>query len=233
MFLRHTAMMATFLSLLVGAAKAQDNVVVVELFTSQGCSSCPPADAFLAELAQRDDVVALSLHVDYWDYLGWSDQFASPEMTERQRQYAAQLNARSIFTPQMIVQGQTSEVGHQRERVLDAIAHAAAVPPVARIELHEEVGRLLVTITPLQPNLSGVVHIVNYDLPQSLQITKGENSGQMLTYVNVVTGWMQLGLWDGELTELIAPVPTMGKGVAVFVQDGNVGQILAAARIER
>lgn len=233
MFLRRTAMMATFLSLLTGGAGAQDNTVVVELFTSQGCSSCPPADAFLAELAQRDDVVALSLHVDYWDYLGWSDQFASPEMTQRQRQYADSLHARSIFTPQMIVQGQTSEVGHQREPVLDVIAAAAAAPAVARIELREEAGRLLVTITPLQPDLSGVVHIVNYDLPQSLQITQGENSGQTLTYVNVVTGWMQLGLWDGELTELIAPVPTMGKGVAVFVQDGNVGPILAAARLER
>lgn len=233
MFLHKAALIATMVFALAGGARAQTNPVVVELFTAQGCSSCPPADAFLADLADRDDVIALSLHVDYWDYLGWSDPFASPEMTARQRGYAGYQNVRSVFTPQMIVQGVTSEVGHRRAAVLDAIALAKAAPAAARVELQQEAGRLRVTIIPLRPGLSGIVHMVNYDVPQVQQIPSGENIGQTLTYVNVVTGWMRLGTWNGERMELTAPVPTMGKGVAVLVQENTVGPIFAAARMER
>lgn len=238
MFLRKAAVFAAMLLAPLGVASAQGtttsgNPVVVELFTSQGCSSCPPADAFLGELATRPDVIALSLHVDYWDYLGWRDPFASPEMTARQRGYAAQRNSRSVFTPQMIIQGETSAVGHQRDDVLSAIAQAAAAPAPATIDLSEQNGRLLVVITPQREGLGGVVHVVSYDLPQRMQITNGENRGQTLTYTNVVTDWMRLGEWNGERVELFAPAPQMGKGVAVIVQDGPVGPVLAAARMER
>ncbi|MBT5374998.1 MAG: DUF1223 domain-containing protein, partial [Rhodospirillaceae bacterium] len=91
--------------------------VVVELFTSQGCSSCPPADAFLNDLSRRDDVIALSLHVDYWDYIGWEDPFATPESTNRQRRYAPVLAARSIYTPQMVIDGAAHEVGSKRKAI--------------------------------------------------------------------------------------------------------------------
>src|SRR5918996_4983900 len=102
-------------------ARAQTNPVVVELFTSQGCSSCPPADALLAELAGKDGVIALALHVDYWDYLGWADSFASPAFTARQRAYAKKAHSRTIYTPQMIVQGEDRLVGSDDEMVLARI----------------------------------------------------------------------------------------------------------------
>lgn len=233
MVLRKVALIATLLSAAASSAVAQSNPVVVELFTSQGCSSCPPADEFLGELAEREDVIALSLHVDYWDYLGWSDPFASPEMTQRQRSYAVAHNARSVFTPQMMIQGEVSAVGHRRDDVVTAIEAAAAAPAPATIELTEQSGRLLVVIIPRREGLTGIVHIVSYALPQELQIPRGENGGQTVTYTNVVTDWMRLGDWDGQRMELVAPAPAMGKGVAVIVQQGAVGPVLAAARMER
>jgi len=99
--------------------------VVVELFTSQGCSSCPPADAFLNDLSRRDDVIALSLHVDYWDYIGWEDPFATPESTNRQRRYAPVLVERSVYTPQMVIDGAAHEVGSKRKAVTRLINSAA------------------------------------------------------------------------------------------------------------
>ena len=99
--------------------------VVVELFTSQGCSSCPPADALLHELAGRDDVIALALHVDYWDYIGWEDAFADPAHTQRQRQYALEAGRRSVYTPQMVINGQTAIVGTKPMALSEAIAHYA------------------------------------------------------------------------------------------------------------
>ena len=101
--------------------RAQPAPVVVELFTSQGCSSCPPADALLAELAGAEGVIALALHVDYWDYLGWTDSFAAPKHTERQRAYAKAAKSRTIFTPQMVVQGSERLKGHDAERIRNRI----------------------------------------------------------------------------------------------------------------
>ena len=102
--------------------------VVVELYTSQGCSSCPPADAFLGELARQDDVIALSLHVDYWDYMGWTDTFASPVTTARQRAYKQALNSRYVYTPQIVVDGRGHAVGSRRAEVRTLIAEAQARP---------------------------------------------------------------------------------------------------------
>ena len=232
---RLIALLAVPLALWAAAipAQAQSGPVVVELFTSQGCSSCPPADALLGELAEREDVIALSLHVDYWDYLGWQDPFASPEMSARQHSYRDVLNVRSVFTPQMVIAGRISTVGHQREAIEAAIAQAASEPPRARIALREEGGSLRVAITPLAPGLRGVVHLVSYDLPQVQQITQGENRGNTYVYSNVVTDWMRLAEWSGAAQELTAPAPTMGRGVAVILQDGTTGPVLAAARMER
>ena len=103
-------------------ARAQGSPVVVELFTSQGCSSCPPADALLRKLAEEEDVIALALHVDYWDYLGWKDSFATPKFTARQRAYAKKARSRSIYTPQMVVQGEDRVVGNDAEMVLARIS---------------------------------------------------------------------------------------------------------------
>ncbi|MBT3306373.1 MAG: DUF1223 domain-containing protein, partial [Alphaproteobacteria bacterium] len=106
-------------------------LTLVELFTSQGCSSCPPADAFLGELSKRSDVLALSVHVDYWDYIGWKDPFASPKNTERQRRYSKFLGMRYIYTPQLVIQGADHEVGSDRTKILAKIAKAAKLDQVA------------------------------------------------------------------------------------------------------
>ena len=105
-------------------------LVVVELFTSQGCSSCPPADKFLTDLMARDDVLPLSLHVDYWDYIGWKDPFASPLFTNRQRQYASVMALRYVYTPQMVIQGVYQAVGSRRSEVLEMIEQAKAIVQV-------------------------------------------------------------------------------------------------------
>ena len=124
------AMIAPLLG--AGPVRAADKpLTVVELFTSQGCSSCPPADAFLGELARRDDLVALSEHVDYWDYIGWKDPFASPDLTKRQHEYARLLGLRYVYTPQMVIQGADHVTGSDRAGVLRKIAEAAALPRVA------------------------------------------------------------------------------------------------------
>ena len=122
-----TGWLSGVLMAVAGIAAAESRPVVVELFTSQGCSSCPPADAFLHELSQRDDVIALALHVDYWDYIGWKDIFAQPAFTKRQKAYAKAGGRRSVYTPQMIIGGQDHVVGTHEENASALIQqHAAA-----------------------------------------------------------------------------------------------------------
>src|SRR5687768_9129416 len=129
---RLQSLLAGLLVMLLAPAQAlADPKAVVELFTSQGCSSCVPADAYFAELARRDDVLALALHVDYWDYLGWRDTFGQPENTERQRAYSEVRGSRKIFTPQMTVNGRTDLVGSDRNAVEAATARASLPLPVA------------------------------------------------------------------------------------------------------
>lgn len=212
-------------------------MVAVELFTSQGCSACPPADALLARLAEEEDLVVLSLHVDYWDYLGWRDRFARPENTRRQKLYARAHHARSIYTPQVIVQGRWRKVGSDEAEVRAAIAMARAEAARVALELRELPDRLELHVRPLARigfAEAGVLHLVSYDRPQTVRIERGENAGREITYVNVVRDWMRLGVWDGRGEAVFsAPLPVMGRGLAVLLQDGPVGPILAATRLER
>ncbi|MEL6234458.1 MAG: DUF1223 domain-containing protein [Pseudomonadota bacterium] len=211
-------------------------VIVVELFTSQGCSACPPADRFLAKMAEEPGLIALSLHVDYWDYLGWRDRFARPENTARQKNYAAAMQARSIYTPQMVIQGQWRRIGSDVKSVREAIEAARSIAPVARIDIEPGEARITVRVAPLSRvsfTSMGILHFISYDRPQRVKIERGENSGVDMTYVNVVRDWMKLGYWDGTSAQAFqAPTPEMGRGVAVLLQDGPVGAILAAARLE-
>src|ERR1700735_2309357 len=129
---RHLIAAATLaLSCAAATALAETRPVVVELFTSQGCSSCPPADAVLAELAPRKDVLALGFHVDYWDSLGWKDPLSTPGATGRQNEYAAQFGRHEVFTPQIVIDGQRQAVGSNRNAVLQAITQsdATAIAP--------------------------------------------------------------------------------------------------------
>ena len=213
-------------------AMAQDTGTVVELFTSQGCSSCPPADKILAQMADRDDVIALALHVDYWDYIGWADDLGDPAYTARQRAYAAQWQARNVYTPQMVVAGVTEFVGSHPVVAMDAVAaHPAAADPV-RVNLVRAGDAVTITAEAVGavPDRA-LVQLVRY-IPEVVRdIAKGENAGKTVTYRNVVTEWSQVAQWDTR-SPLSLRVPVTGdQPVVVIVQDGRSGPILGAVRL--
>lgn len=213
--------------------------VVIEMFTSQGCSSCPPADEMFTRFAQRPDVIALSLHVDYWDYLGWEDPFAQPAFTSRQKAYARAAGSRSIFTPQMIVEGSASLVGGD-EATLDAlIAQQKSLPASVAMTVSGTKGQYVIELRADPPLPRGaVVQIVRY-MPQArVEILRGENAGLVVDYANVVTAWHAVADWDGSTpTRLNARID--GDEPAVVIVQGTLpgkaaalpGPILAAAKL--
>ena len=207
--------------------------MVVELFTSQGCSSCPPADRLLAQLAEREDVIALSLHVDYWDYLGWQDTFADPKFTERQHAYRDAWSKNVVYTPQMVVNGARDVPATDGRAVTAAIAEARSPAPLLEVSIEPEGGMLKCRIAPGPEPVTGTVWIAKYKMSATVQIARGENAGRTMTYHNVVTSLMRMGQWQGsEAEEVEMPHPEPGEGVAVWIQDGPAGPILAAAKVE-
>lgn len=224
----------TFAMMGAGAAAGEEarRPVVVELFTSQGCSSCPPADALLAELAPRDDVIALALHVDYWDYIGWKDSFASPLHTKRQKAYARAAGARTIYTPQMIVGGTAVISGLKPMKLVDLIREQGALEPRVRIVLLRA-GDAVEIRAEAEPPLDqpATVQLVRYMPEKRVEISHGENAGRSIAYSNIVTQWQPLGDWDGkDPFALVAPAPG-AEPVVVIVQETGPGAILAAARL--
>src|SRR5215470_8423741 len=170
-----------------GAVWAQDKApVVVELFTSEGCSSCPPADALLGELAQRPDVVPLAFHVDYWDYIGWKDPYASAANTQRQHDYAAALRLHMVYTPQMVVDGRTDVVGSERGDVEAAIGKAAAQPKLAvAIEKGDAGYRAVIPAASSAPaGGPATVWLALFDTVQETRVARGENGGRTLKEFN-------------------------------------------------
>lgn len=207
--------------------------VVVELFTSQGCSSCPPADVFMEDLAADPDVIALSLHVDYWDYIGWADSFAKPQFTERQKAYARAAGSRMIYTPQIVVGGMDRVEGSQPEVVAELVRKHRAVAPMVALSVARSGGQLSVTAESAAP-LTGParVQLVRYRPEQTVMIERGENAGKTVTYRNIVTSWTVLGDWDG-VTPFTAEAEVDGpERTAVIVQAAGPGGVLAAARAD-
>lgn len=217
-----------------GAATAQTSPVVVELYTSQGCSSCPPADAFLHEnLADRDDVIALALHVDYWDYLGWKDHFASPQYTKRQKAYARAAGQRTVYTPQMIIAGQDHVVGNKPDAVHKLINKRKRAGQVIELELERKGGTLEIEAENLKPSKRATVdvYLVRYVRAKDVHIKRGENAGRTLTYGNIVTDWRQVVMWDMD-QPISLKVPVQGKEpIVVIVQREGNGEIVAAQRL--
>lgn len=211
---------------------ADDHPVVVELFTSQGCSSCPPADALLRELATRSDVIALALHVDYWDYIGWKDKFASPAFTERQKAYARAAGHRTIFTPQMIVAGTDHVVGNKPMRLAELIAAHSDQPVPVRIEMIRAGDNVVIRAEAVTDVPGGmVVQIARYLPTETVEILRGENAGKTISYANIVTEWHVLGRWNGAAPlEMTAPAPGP-EPVVALVQAPRNGPILGAAQI--
>lgn len=223
------------------APEATAGPVLVELYTSQGCNMCPPADAVIGRLAQRDDVVALSLNVGYWDYLGWKDMLAKPAHAERQRAYARAQNRRTVFTPQIIVDGLVSHIGGRAEEISASVADRMATPGAATLALSRRGDRVEVEIDgALPPSAAAPATIMAaaYQSAVTYEIGAGENGGASVTYFNVPLTFEPIGVWEGGAQNLSAAWPDEADGVAVFVQQpdangGAVGEVVAAAKIER
>jgi hypothetical protein len=204
------------------AQSTSRSAVVVELFTSQGCASCPPADDFFAELAQDPDVIPLALHVDYWDYIGWADKFADPKFTDRQKAYARMAGSRMIYTPQLIVGGLEALI----RRHLDA---AQGVTLTLERRGDEIVIRAAAQGAFAEPVR---VQLVRFRPEETVTIERGENAGRTVTYRNIVTSWQALGDWTGE-GPLALEAPAPGRDPAVVIlQESGPSAILAAARID-
>lgn len=212
--------------------------VIVELFTSQGCSSCPPADAFMKVLIGRKDVIALSFNVDYWDYLGWKDTLASPYNSRRQYDYAKARGDMDVYTPQMIVNGGNHFVGSNRSAVGDAIAEAAANSSArVALDVAEDGKELVVTVGSSSASSDGTIWLMAVSPVVSVKIERGENAGSDVDYHNAVRKCEAVGMWKGEAMSLRVPKAEVAtKGATSYVallQAGHVGQVLGAASITR
>lgn len=213
----------------VAATDAQPRPVVVELFTSQGCSSCPPADAYVGRLSARSDVLALSFHVDYWDDLGWRDRFALAQSTQRQNIYARNLRRSSVYTPQLIVDGREDQVGSDGKAVAKALGETRNGVPVG-VSVRE--AQVLVEVG-AQPGVPpSDVTLVAYLGHAVSAIGRGENAGRTLEEFNIVRTIRTLGAWKGQAETFQVPVsslPPDATDVAVLVQPSGQGPIVGAA----
>jgi hypothetical protein len=224
-------MRATMIGLAVSVAlattaQAQQAPVVVELFTSQGCSSCPPADAFLTDLAhQRGDVLPLAFHVTYWDSLGWKDPYSLDAATARQRQYARHLGDDGVYTPQMVVDGTTGFVGSSRLQGLSAISGAAPKP--VPVSLNRDGQNLLINVG--AGSGQAAVLLIGFDPAHETQIGRGENSGRKLLESNIVRSLTPIATWTGSAVAL-HQAPPAGEGFAVLLQAED-GRIIGAAKL--
>jgi hypothetical protein len=209
---------------------------VVELFTSQGCSSCPKADAMLAELAERPDIIALAWHVDYWDYIGWPDTFGDKENSDRQRAYAASWGSARIYTPQVVVNGTKGVVGSRDRDVTGELNRARLDLPV---RLRVGTNKLEIDIEARAGASDAMIWLVTFKPREEVLIERGENAGKTVAYTQIVTGKRMLGIWDaGEGAHFKLPLSELtgdgGTGAVILVQtdkEGLPGPILGAASV--
>jgi hypothetical protein len=216
----------------VAAQSTAENPVVVELYTSQGGSSCPPADKVLQGLAQRDDVIALALHVDYWDYIGWKDSFAEPGYSNRQRAYARFAGARTVYTPQMIVDGMDRLVGVRAGELEALVKRHSAIDTPVRITLQRQEGKVRISArSEVSLPDDCLVQLVRYRPLERVTIERGENAGKVLDYANIVTDWRRIAKWDGKSPLSMTADAPGDDAIAVIIQEEGPGQILAAAKL--
>lgn len=225
---------AAMASLPRGGIAASPRPVVVELFTSQGCSSCPPADAFLTELRSTPNVIALSYHVDYWDYLGWKDTLGSPEFSQRQYDYARARRDMDVYTPQMIVEGRKHFVGSKRNVVLEAIKLAQAEPQGVPVTLAERGSELVIEIGSASSEIEATLWLMPMAPEVRVKILKGENTGKEIIYHNIVRALVPAGRWSGEAKTLTLPKDDVlrpdCKGCVALLQPGKAGPILGCGQ---
>jgi hypothetical protein len=213
---------------------------VVELFTSQGCSSCPPADALLADLADDPSLVAISLPIDYWDYLGWKDTLADSRFSARQKAYSHMRGDRDVYTPQVIVNGSAHVIGSDRDGIEGAInttqnANGVMSVPVTMTLSGKQIN-VSVAASKVPAATHGEVWICSVSKAVPISIGRGENRGRELTYYNVVRNILKVGDWNGSSGSWTVPLENISRdgvdAAVVYVQDGNrekPGPMLGAA----
>jgi hypothetical protein len=213
---------------------------VIELFTSQGCSSCPPADTVFSQLVEKGDVVALAYHVDYWDYLGWRDTFAKPENTARQYDYMKAFKAQSVYTPQAVINGRKHVNGSSKEDIDQALERLKGSNGGLSVDVRAtKRGSSLMIEADAATNgpREAEVIIVYFDPPTPVEIDRGENTGKTVTYWNAVTDVQVAGVWHGKSASFELPMREVTKkatgGYAVLLQtanaDGSPGPIIGAS----
>ncbi|MFZ2100688.1 MAG: DUF1223 domain-containing protein [Oricola sp.] len=228
----------------MNAAQPAELLGVVELFTSQGCNSCPPADTALERLAARGDVVALGYHVDYWDYLGWSDTLGSKANTERQYAYARGLNRRGVYTPQAVINGRSHINGGHYDEIASTMKRDAAAGRglTVKLELQDLGDRMRVTVPGAKVGTDEFHVVIVYFRHQSeVAIAGGENAGRTISYINAVVDFQTIGMWEGKPVTVDIPSSELqaknADGCAVLLQkathDGDPGAIIGAAILPR
>lgn len=211
------------------SVSAQQRPLVIELFTSQGCSSCPPAEAYLGQLSSRPDVVALAFHVDYWDDLGWRDGFALPQSAMRQNIYAHTLHRASVYTPQLVIDGRLDVVGADTGIVGRALAQPRRQ---VAVRLSVDDGALRVDVDAQPPGVACDIWLAAYRRRALSAVARGENAGRNLEEFNIVRELRTLGVWRGEeraLRVALSSLPSDATDVAVLIQLAGQGPIIGAA----
>jgi len=216
-----------------------DPRTVVELFTSQGCSSCPPADKIVGELAKDPNVIALSMPIDYWDYLGWKDTLADSRFSARQKAYSHTRGDRNLYTPQMIVNGSAQVIGSDRAAIESAIKSTGKTEGVMSVPVTMTLSGKLINVSveaSKVPTGHGEVWLCSVSHAVPISIGRGENRGQQITYHNVVRNLVKVGDWNGSAGSWTVPLENISRdgvdAAVVYLQDGNrekPGAMLGAA----
>ncbi len=206
--------------------------VLVELFTSQGCYSCPPADRALGRLAAKGEVVALAFHVNYWDRLGWPDPFATEWGTQRQRRYGETVSEGRVYTPQMVIDGQTHEIDSNERGVRFAIARAARLPrPATPLLAWAAPDRVRIALPAAAEAAGADIWLARFDRRRETEILRGENGGKRLAYHQIVRERQTIGRYDGRAQSMevqVMPGEPANWGVAVIVQQAGPGRVWGA-----
>ncbi len=222
-------------------AHAADPRAVVELFTSQGCSSCPPADKIIGELAKDPSIIALSLPIDYWDYLGWKDTLADSRFTARQKAYSKVLGDREVYTPQAVINGEAHVIGSDRTGIENAISATRKADEVMSVPVSMSQAGKQITVSIAAANKThaashGEVWLCGISKAVPISVGRGENRGRDLTYYNVVRNLVKVGDWNGNPGSWTVSLDSLAHdgvdGAVVLVQDGNrdtPGPMLGAA----
>ncbi len=230
--MRFTKILAAALSLWLPSAVLAQNVVV-ELFTSQGCSSCPPADDILRELVSEDGVIVLGWHIDYWDYLGWKDEFSRSENTDRQMGYRDRWNLRSLYTPQAVIHGEAQIVGSNERKVRMYVDQFQDEKPMLEIVQDTSGDTASIKVSPLASGLPAAdIFLVRIIPEATTSIQRGENAGLTISYVNVVEEMTWIGDWNGR-SDVSVRAPLRGDSkYVVLVQAQNFGPVLGAEYLD-